>query len=54
MKQKINYESPHMEIVETSLENNILVGSEVYILGSTFEGPDNITNFVDSGIDQAW
>lgn len=43
-----------MEIVETSLENNILVGSEVYILGSTFEGPDNITNFVDSGIDQAW
>ena len=43
-----------MEIVETSLENNILLGSNVYILGSTLEGPDNITNMIDSGTSQTW
>lgn len=54
MKQKINYESPHMEIIETRLESNILQASQAYIMGVTLEGPDDITNMIDSGTSQTW
>ena len=51
MKQ--TYEKPFSTVVQMATEN-IIAASEVYTLGATLTGPDDITNFVEGGVDQAW
>ncbi|MBR4734941.1 MAG: hypothetical protein IK052_02495 [Bacteroidales bacterium] len=56
MSKKINYESPHMEIVETRLEGNILTGSDTVFLPSAITGPAKIDNenIIGGEVGAAW
>ena len=50
---KKTYEKPFSSVVQLATEN-IIAASEVYTLGATLTGPEDITNIIGDSTGEAW